>query len=129
MERPILAERRIDFLDPIRGIAILLVFVFHSLGTAFGRDELPWGPWFRDFNVPGSFLLLLPATFGWVGVAIFFVVSGFCIHLSYSRLPQWSLFLQRRFFRIYPPYLVALLFFALAFPITRLHFASWQDTG
>jgi len=127
MEQPI--KRHIDFLDPIRGIAILLVFLFHSLGAAFGRDELPWGQWFRDFTVPRSFLPLLPVTFGWAGVAIFFVVSGFCIHLSFSRQPVWSLFFHRRFFRIYPPYLAALLIFALVFPTTRLHFASWRAVG
>jgi peptidoglycan/LPS O-acetylase OafA/YrhL len=95
----------IDFLDPMRGFAILCVFAFHSLSAAFGRDTLPWGAWFRDFTVPRSFLLLVPATFGWIGVPIFFVISGFCIHLSFSRQPQWPLFFWRRFFRIYPTYL------------------------
>ena len=117
-------DRHIDFLDPIRGIAILLVFAYHSLDAAYGRDQLPWGHWFREFNAPPSFLLLFPATIGWAGVAIFFVVSGFCIHLSFSRSPQWSQFLRRRFFRIYPPYLITLLFFAFVFPTSRLNFIS-----
>ena len=120
-------NRHIDFLDPIRGVAILLVFVYHSLGASFGLFQLPWGHWFRDFKVAPSFLLLTPATFGWVGVAIFFVVSGFCIHLSFSRSPQWKLFFWRRFFRIYPLYFVTLLFFAFALPTTRLHsVSSWS---
>lgn len=34
-------NRHIDFLDPIRGVAILLVFAYHSLGASFGRDQLP----------------------------------------------------------------------------------------
>ena len=114
----------IDFLDPIRGVAILLVFAYHSLGAAFGHDQLAWGRWSRDFNASRSFLFLIPATFGWVGVAIFFVVSGFCIHLSFARSPQWSKFFLRRFFRIYPLYLVTLLFFAFVFPTTRLHSVS-----
>lgn len=126
MEQPI--KRHIDFLDLLRGLAILLVFVFHSISTAYGRDQLPWGPWFRDFNVDRSFLLLLPATLR-PGVEIFFVLSGFCIHLSFSRLPQWWILFQKRFFRIYPPYLAALLFFALVYPITNLHFASWVDAA
>jgi peptidoglycan/LPS O-acetylase OafA/YrhL len=117
-------NRHIEFLDPVRGIAILLVFAYHALGSAFGRDQLPWGHLFRMFNVSRSFLVLIPATFGWVGVAIFFVVSGFCIHLSFSRSPQWRLFFWRRFFRIYPLYLVTLLFFAIVFPTTRLHSLS-----
>ena len=125
MARPL--QRHIDFLDPVRGIAILLVFLYHVLGMAFGGDQLPWGPWFRDFTGSRSFFALLPVTFGWAGVVIFFVVSGFCIHLSFSRRADWMVFFQRRFFRIYPPYLVVLLFFALAYPITRLHFTSWED--
>ena len=88
----------IDFLDPIRGVAILVVFAYHSLGMVFGRYQLSWHHWFPDFNVSRSFLLLLPVTLGWAGVAIFFVVSGFCIHLSFSKLPQWPLFFWRRFF-------------------------------
>ena len=54
------------------------------------------------------------------GLEIFFVLSGFCIHLSFSRQPQdWKLF-QKLFFRIYPPYLAALLFFALVYPKSKL---------
>ena len=113
----------------MRGIAILFVFVYHALGTAFGQDQLPWGRWFSTLDVPRSFVPLLPVTFGWIGVTIFFVVSGFCIHLSFSRQPQWPVFFKRRFFRIYPPYLVSLLFFALAYPLTRLAFTSREDAG
>lgn len=115
------SKNHIEFLDQIRGIAILAVFLFHCLSTSFGYDELPWGSWFRDFNVPASFLLLLPLSFGWIGVPIFFVTSGFCIHLSFSRNPSWRSFFIRRFFRIYPPYFFAVLLFALVIPWTRLH--------
>jgi peptidoglycan/LPS O-acetylase OafA/YrhL len=54
---------------------------------------------------------------GWVGVPIFFTVSGFCIHLSYQRSREngFKRFFTRRFFRIYPPYLLAVLFFGLIF--------------
>ena len=63
------------------------------------------------------------------GVEIFFVLSGFSIHLSFSRQPQWWILFRKRFFRIYPPYLAALLFCALVYPITKLHFASWADAA
>jgi peptidoglycan/LPS O-acetylase OafA/YrhL len=112
-----------EFLYHVRGIAILAVFLVHALGVACGRDELPWGPWFREFSVSKSFLLLLPFSFGWSGVAIFFVVSGFCIHLSFKRKPDWSAFFVRRFFRIYPPYVLAVLLFALVVPWTRIGFS------
>ncbi|MCI0658269.1 MAG: acyltransferase family protein, partial [Acidobacteria bacterium] len=101
-------EEHITFLDTLRGIAIALVFAFHSLGPSFGVDHLAWSGWLRDFSsVRRSFLALLPASLGWSGVAIFFVVSGFCIHLSHerSRRKGFKVFFIRRFFRIYPPYL------------------------
>ncbi len=114
------AKKHIDFLDQIRGIAIVAVFLFHSLGTAFSHDQLPWGSWLRDFNVSSSFLCLLPLSLGWAGVSVFFVVSGFCIHLSFSRNPSWRNFGIRRFFRIYPPYFFAVLLFALVLPWSRV---------
>jgi len=62
-------------------------------------------------------------------VAIFFALSGFCIHLSYERSKPGGIgpYAVRRFFRIYPSFLIALLFFALLFPPTRLHFDSPDD--
>jgi len=109
--------KHIELLDYIRGIAIIAVLLFHTLGTAYGYDALPWKGWFRDFSVPVSFLCFLPLSFGQAGVAIFFVVSGFCIHVSFQQQGQrWGDFFIRRFFRIYPPYLAALILFALILP-------------
>jgi peptidoglycan/LPS O-acetylase OafA/YrhL len=117
-------KEHIPFLDYIRGVAILAVFVYHAISPTEPRFlELKWHGWFRDFNAP--FLSVFPATLGWVGVAIFFVVSGFCIHLSHekSRDKDFGVFFLRRFFRIYPPYLVSLLFFAFIFPWSKLDFS------
>src|SRR5947209_14137043 len=82
-------QKHIDFLDHFRGIAVVAVFLFHSLGTACGRNQLPWANWIADFDVSRTFLVLLPFSLGWSGVAIFFVVSGFCIHLNFRRKPDW----------------------------------------
>lgn len=117
MERP---QKHIDFLDQFRGVAIIAVFLFHSMDAAFGRAELKWDGWFRDFHVAKTFLYFLPLSFGWAGVAIFFVVSGFCIHLSFTRKPDWTDFWVRRFFRIYPPYFFAVILFALLIPWSRV---------
>ncbi len=117
------ASDRIAFLDHIRAVALLLVLVFHSLNPAFGVNSLGWTGWFRDFGgVPKSFLPLLPCSFAWAGVAVFFAVSGFCIHLSHERSAQksWRVFFIRRFFRIYPPYLLALCLFWVFLPHDRL---------
>ena len=51
--------------------------------------------------------------FGHQAVIVFFVISGFCIHLNYmrNRVHGWGSYFIRRFFRIYPPYLAAFLIF------------------
>jgi len=116
-DQPIVTgERRsahIPFLDHIRGLAIFMVVAFHSVEAAFGKADLPWQGWFRDFNVDPKKLVAIPAMFGFFGVAVFFALSGFCIHLSHvrSRSQDWKEFFLRRWFRIYPPYLALLLVF------------------
>ncbi|WP_050028675.1 acyltransferase [Verrucomicrobium sp. BvORR034] len=120
-------KSNLPFVDVMRGLAILGVFLFHALGTSFGFDQLKWEGLFRDWSAPLSFLALYPFTYGSYGVAIFFVVSGFCIHLSHIRSNEsgWLGFFCRRFFRIYPPYLFAVATFFFVWP-----WGSWHiDSG
>ena len=127
------SEQKIEFLDHIRGIAILMVFLYHSMADGFGYRELPWGHWLRNLHVPMSFLAVFPLSMGWTGVAMFFAVSGFCIHLSFvrSRSQSFKEFYLRRFFRIYPPYLLALFVFILIVPKAYQEFPGpqflWQS--
>jgi peptidoglycan/LPS O-acetylase OafA/YrhL len=115
--------RRVEGVDHLRGVAILAVYAFHCLSATFGYDQWPWNGWFREINLPSTtFMAIAPAAFGFGGVAVFFAVSGFCIHLSHSGQSSWTEYAWRRLFRIYPPFLVALLFFALVLPSTRLSF-------
>ncbi|MDF0644729.1 MAG: acyltransferase [Nitrospira sp.] len=107
-------HQRIEFLDHLRGVAIAMVFCLHVFGETFASDSPQWGRWFVDIVHNGiSYFLLFPFTYGWVGVAIFFVLSGFCIHLSYERdqTRDFHRFFFRRFFRIYPPYCIAVVLF------------------
>ncbi len=101
--------------DGLRGIAILMVCVFHGFGAVHGF-YLPWHGWLRDLRSSANQAVLsfYPISFGWAGVALFFVLSGFCIHLSFLRNSHFNLlnFFWRRFWRIYPAYVVALLVFA-----------------
>lgn len=121
-------KSNLPFVDVMRGLAILGVFLFHVLGTSFGFDQLKWDGLFRDWNAPLSFLVLYPFTYGSYGVAIFFVVSGFCIHLSHVRSNEsgWSGFFLRRFFRIYPPYLLAVATFFFLWPWGAWHIESGE---
>lgn len=104
--------KHVELLDHIRGIAIIAVMVLHTIGNVFGYDTLPWNGWLRDFSGSGWFVSFFPITFvGQAGVPIFFVVSGFCIHMSFQKQgSRWSDFFIRRIFRIYPAYFVALVF-------------------
>lgn len=126
--------QRVAFLDDIRGFAILAVFMFHALRAAYDQaDLIPWAGWFRDPRLVEPYkLLLVPFNSGSCGVAIFFVVSGFCIHISHSRNqerdPWLKGFFIRRIFRIYPPYLCALLLFSFVYPWRRIEFGSSNDT-
>lgn len=121
----------LPFLDYLRGVAIILVFVCHGVLPVLVLTDHP--NWMPHDGASDIVLLEKPITLattvlnqGWAGVALFFVISGFCIHLSHqrSRSKSWREFLVRRFFRIYPPYLVALFFFALILPYSRLHLGT-----
>ncbi len=98
----------------LRAVAILSVFLLHWFGQAYGTDHLNWNGLLRDpASAPStSFIAFFPLSFGWMGVPLFFVISGFCIHASALKNNELRVgrFFWRRFWRIYPPYLAALIF-------------------
>ncbi len=93
-------RNHVQVLDPMRGIAALAVVLFHYSGSI-----LPT-------------LLPNPAkpvfSFGYLGVQVFFVISGFVIPYALQRSGYtWQdlgRFMARRFVRIAPPAYVAALF-------------------
>ena len=99
------ANKRNLQLDFLRGVAILLVLGRHL--------ELP-----RPDGSIGT-LAHLWFTIGWLGVDLFFVLSGFLIGgLLLAELKKYGQiniprFLARRGLKIYPPYLVFLAYVAL----------------
>ncbi|MFM7319959.1 MAG: acyltransferase family protein [Armatimonadota bacterium] len=94
---------RVGFLDLVRGIAILGVFGYHAYAAILETTGVP-------LSGPAAWVTW-PFRYGWAGVALFFVVSGFCIHTSALATAKDGIegFLVRRFTRIYPPYLFALV--------------------
>jgi len=91
---------RLDNLQALRGVACLLVVVYHAAGIEdlFGLGFRPLRPvqWF-----------------GYAGVDLFFVLSGFIIastsRADLGRAARLPRYLFRRLWRIFPPYWVALV--------------------
>jgi peptidoglycan/LPS O-acetylase OafA/YrhL len=110
-------SRREIELDFIRGIAILLVLSFHYQS----HNRLFRGHFFERLQCSG-----------WVGVDIFFVLSGFLV--GGLIMKEWKAkgrvatlrFLQRRAFRIWPGYYVFLAT-AAAFHVRPLKEFFWQN--
>ena len=104
-------------LDSIRGIAILLVYFYHVMLLVFPGYEINNLSKINQLEVydwKKIFLNLIPFGQGWIGVELFLVLSGFLIHFSYLKNgSKFDLmeFLSKRFWRIYPPYIITLLFF------------------
>jgi peptidoglycan/LPS O-acetylase OafA/YrhL len=100
---------RLISIDFLRGCAALGVVITHS----FPHEQLylaKQSPW---FGYLGAILKI-----GGLGVPLFFVISGFCIHLGWAnrysktgnRETNWFDFWKRRVYRLYPPYLVVMCF-------------------
>ena len=94
--------KHFDYIDALRGVAFLVVLLYHCLSTVRG---LPSG--FTDVVDKGNY-----------GVQLFYVASAFTLFLSLdqrSRLDRRPIlfFFVRRFFRIAPMFWAALVFYVL----------------
>ncbi len=101
-------ERHIPALDGIRGLAVLLVLVFHI----FQFEPAPQQAWLR--------LGYSATRFGQTGVDLFFVLSGFLITgilLDTKASARFFVnFYGRRTLRIFPLYYGVLILFLLVLP-------------
>ncbi|NRA12355.1 MAG: acyltransferase [Crocinitomicaceae bacterium] len=94
-------KERLRELDALRGIAALLVVMFHYTMLHESSQD------------------------GWVlgvtGVDLFFIISGFVIFMSIERIKTPQDFLRRRFFRLFPVYWTIVTFTAI---LTYFNFAE-----
>jgi peptidoglycan/LPS O-acetylase OafA/YrhL len=120
------AASRLEYIDGLRALAALWVALHHAAET----------------SVPSLILktpLLGPVVaslfFGQFQVMLFLMLSGFCLYYPYVRGStrpsslHYAVFLRRRWTRIAPPFLwaVVLCLPLVAFP--ALHIGKWTDVS
>lgn len=88
-------KKRLDVLDGLRGFSIILVFLNH-IDSHFIAEAVPsfLKPFINFFFTSGN-----------LGVTFFFILSGFLMGYLYKN-PQPREFIERRYARIFPPFLV-----------------------
>jgi peptidoglycan/LPS O-acetylase OafA/YrhL len=97
--------RRIATIDGMRGLAIVLVVWYHVWETCWQPSVIPF------VNVS---LQPIVET-GWLGVELFFFISGFVLMLPIARdrlldkpLPSWRTFFEKRVLKIVPSYVLCI---------------------
>lgn len=73
-------KNRNHSIDVFRGVAVLLVTSFHIFLWS-SSNGIPLGKHFDAYGPFGN---------GWVGVGIFFVISGYCIRILYGDVNKES---------------------------------------
>ncbi len=102
---------RFETLDAWRGLACLVVIVFHASYYAAPQHVAP------DLGTPAGWLVA-GLRWMWAGVPMFFVISGYCIAATADSARRsgrgLGAFFVRRFRRIFPPYWILWSLTALA---------------
>jgi peptidoglycan/LPS O-acetylase OafA/YrhL len=81
------------YIDGVRMVAATMVTFFHFCQMR------------GDNNIYQQFIL----SYGWLGVPIFFVISGFSISSSFDTKPDFITFWKKRLLRIYPAYWLSVI--------------------
>jgi len=100
-------KQRIQFLDGLRGIAIILVVLYHT----YAKD---WAEFIPLFAPTHNFPLI---KFGDVGVPLFFLISGFVIMMTLEKCHHLDDFMFRRWLRLFPGMLIATILIMLSAPL------------
>lgn len=119
-------------LDAMRGGAALAVVTYHALGVAPRTALSGWEWWLPQI---ASYIV----HFAFAGIYLFFVISGFCIHLHWAKaraagvdkpVINFFSFWKRRVRRLYPPYFAALALYlcylAYKTPVEVTGFYLWD---
>lgn len=119
-------------LDAMRGGAALAVVTYHALGVAPRTALSGWEAWLPQITA-------YVVHFAFAGIYLFFVISGFCIHLFWAKgraagiekpVINFLSFWKRRVRRLYPPYFAALAIYlcylAYKTPVHVTGFYIWD---
>ncbi|HEX9060791.1 MAG TPA: acyltransferase [Clostridia bacterium] len=116
-------DSHIDILDGLRGIAIVMVVLFHIWQQSWLNHSINIGGLSIDLN-------FIPAT-GYLGVELFFFISAFCLFYPYARhmiegykLQSVRQFAYRRAIKIIPSYFLSII---LILAIIGGNFGSISD--
>lgn len=82
-------KKRFDPIDLVRALAIIGVLLFHY-AAEFQNDYMRW-----KYHGPAF-------SYGYLGVYVFFILSGYCIYLTIRSSQSISEFLAKRLSRIWP---------------------------
>lgn len=88
-------QRRIFYLDFIRIISVLLIFIYHFYVTIESFE----------INLPIPFITdTATVTLGHIGVSLFLLLSGASLAHTYPKYSTLKAFYQKRFFSIFPAF-------------------------
>ncbi len=113
---------RLNSIDALRGLAALIVVTYHARAILWIGLSETWKRYGLTPNLNNWLgYATTPLSLGGLAVALFFVLSGYCIHrnnaLALSINPDAKLdikqFVVRRLWRIYPVYFISLCITAL----------------
>ncbi|MDB6063262.1 MAG: hypothetical protein JWM78_3365 [Verrucomicrobiaceae bacterium] len=95
-------QHRLDFLDGLRGFAILMVVCLHYFAQV---EHVPRSEFYNVHT---------PLRYGDFGVQLFFVISGYVIFMTLDKTANFTQFILRRWIRLFPAMLICTLIIAAA---------------
>lgn len=100
------APKRINYIDGFRGVAITLVVLYH----AYSR-------WSNLILFTKSSHNIIVFKYGWLGVQLFFLISGYVILMSLEKSTSLINFIKKRLLRIYPALIAASILIFISAPL------------
>lgn len=103
-------RRRLNLLDGLRPVCALAVVVFHFCFQQGNPNQVP-------VQTSAFFPTFYLARYGYLGVNVFFVISGFVIAFSAAG-QRPAVFAWHRWLRVYPTFVVCLLLTSIVISVS-----------